>query len=108
LQKLQMTPQVLQLFEPWFVALMVSIVEMGKAGLDPALGLDANLAQKASQAGKPTSGLETGAEQVAFLDGMDRTEQLQFLQESLKTADEGSAEIEKLHAAWRKGDAGLM
>lgn len=105
LQKLQLTPQVLQLFEPWFVALMVSIVEMGKAGLDPTLGLDANLAQKASQAGKPTSGLETGAEQVAFLDGMDRTEQLQFLQEALKSADEGSAEIEKLHAAWRRGDA---
>jgi len=105
LQKLQLTPQVLQLFEPWFVALMVSIVEMGKAGLDPTLGLDANLAQKASQAGKPTSGLETGAEQIAFLDGMDRAEQLQFLQESLKNADEGQAEIEKLHAAWRRGDA---
>ncbi|WP_202844591.1 TraB/GumN family protein [Luteimonas saliphila] len=108
LQKLQMTPQTLQLFEPWFAGLMVAIVEMGKAGLDPALGLDANLAQKASQAGKPTAGLETGAEQIAFLDGMDRTEQLQFLQESLRTADEGRAEIDKLHAAWRRGDADAL
>ncbi|MDH5834038.1 TraB/GumN family protein [Luteimonas kalidii] len=105
LQKLQMTPQTLQLFEPWFVGLMVAIVEMGKAGLDPSLGLDSNLAQKAAQAGKPTGGLETGVQQIAFLDGMDRAEQLQFLQESLKTADEGRAEIDKLHAAWRQGDA---
>ncbi|HRN61696.1 MAG TPA: TraB/GumN family protein [Luteimonas sp.] len=108
LQKLQMTPQVMQMFEPWFVALMVSIVEMGKAGLDPALGLDANLAQKASQAGKATSGLETGAEQIAFLDGMDRSEQLQFLQEALTTADEGAAAVAKLHAAWRAGDADML
>ena len=108
LQKLQMAPQTLQLFEPWFVALMVSIVEMGKAGLDPTLGLDSNLAQKANQAGKPTSGLETGAEQIAFLDGMERAEQVQFLQEALKSADEGVAEIEKLHAAWRAGDERVL
>lgn len=108
LQKLQLTPQVMQMFEPWFVGLMVSIVEMTKAGLDPALGLDAHIAQRAGQAGKPTSGLETGIEQISFLDGMDRTEQLQFLQEALSTAEDGRAEIEKLHAAWRAGDADLL
>ena len=104
LQKLQMTPQTLQLFEPWFAGLMISIVEMTKYGLDPALGLDANLAQKASQAGKPVSGLETGTQQIAFLDGMDKVEQLQFLQEALKASVEGVGEVEKLHAAWRNGD----
>ena len=108
LQKLQMTPQTLQLFEPWFAGLMVSIVEMTKYGLDPALGLDANLAQKAAQAGKPVSGLETGAQQIAFLDGMDKAEQLQFLQEALKASTEGRTEIEKLHAAWRGGDVAAM
>src|SRR5690606_40363935 len=79
--------------------------EMRKAGLDPALGLDTHLAKKAGETGKPTSGLETGAEQVAVLDGMDRAEQLQFLQQSLEGAAAGRAEIDKLHAAWRSGDA---
>ncbi|MDH5824263.1 TraB/GumN family protein [Luteimonas sp. RD2P54] len=106
LQKMQLTPQVLQMFEPWFVGLMVTITEMTKYGLDPALGLDAHLAKRAADAGKPTSGLETGEQQIAFLDGMDRKEQLQFLQESLKaTGDKGREEIEKLHKAWRDGDA---
>ena len=108
LQKLQMTAQTLQLFEPWFAGLMVSIVEMTKYGLDPALGLDANLARKASQAGKPVSGLETGAQQIAFLDGMDKIEQLQFLQEALKASTEGQGEVEKLHGAWRRGDIAAM
>ena len=105
LQKQHMAPQVMQMFEPWFVALMVAIVEMQKAGLDSELGLDLHLAQRAARTGKATGGLETGAQQIAFLDGMDRTEQIQFLQESLNSAADGRAEIERLHAAWRQGDA---
>lgn len=108
LQKMQMNGQVLQMFEPWFVGLMVSIVEMTKYGLDPKLGLDAHLLEKARQAGKPATGLETGAEQIAFLDGMASGEQVQFLQESLKTSKEGRAAIEKLHTAWRSGDARFL
>src|SRR5690606_16327477 len=34
LQQMQMPPEVLQMFEPWFVGLMVGIVEMTKFGLD--------------------------------------------------------------------------
>src|SRR5690606_8513276 len=68
LRALQLTPQAMQMFEPWFAGMMVAIVEMGKAGLDPSLGLDAHLAQRAVQAGKATGGLESGAEQIAFLD----------------------------------------
>lgn len=105
---MQLNGQVLQMFEPWFVGLMVTIVELTKYGLDPALGLDNHMAERAKAANKPTSGLETGAEQIAFLDGMDPAEQLQFLQESLKSSEQGQAEVEKLHSAWRNGDADAM
>lgn len=108
LQQMGMTPQALQMFEPWFAGLMVTIVEMTKFGLDPKLGLDAHFAEKAKQANKPTAGFETGLEQIAFLDGMDKVEQLQFLQEALKSGEEGPAAIEKLHAAWRNGDTATM
>jgi len=108
LQTMQIPPQAMQMFEPWFAALIVTIVEMNKAGLDSSLGLDVHLARKAGQAGKATSGLETGVEQIAFLDDMQRGEQLQFLQSSLEGAAEGSAEIDKLHAAWRSGDADAL
>lgn len=104
LQGLQLAPQVMQMFEPWFAGLMVTIVEMGKAGLDPTLGLDAHLAQRAAQAGKATGGLETGQQQIDFLDGMDRTEQVQFLQEALVSAARGPGEIDRMHEAWRRGD----
>lgn len=108
LQKAGLTPQVMQLFEPWFVGLMISVTEMTKMGLDPKLGLDAHLAERATAAGKPTAGLETGAQQIAFLDGMSRKEQLQFLAEALSDSRDAQVETAKLHDAWRSGNVELL
>lgn len=105
LDKAKLPPQVLQMFEPWFVGLMVSVVEAGKQGLDPKLGLDAHFVEAAKAAGKAASGFETGDEQIAFLDGMGKAEQLQMLEESLEEAKTGKGELRALHAAWRAGDA---
>lgn len=104
LQTMGLSAQALQMFEPWFVGLMISITEMNKQGLDPKFGLDMHLIGRASKASKPTSGLEKGSEQIAVFDGMSKTEQLQFLDESLSEAVDAKAEIEKLHSAWRRGD----
>lgn len=92
-------------FEPWFVGLTISIVEMTKQGLDPKLGLDNHFMDKALAAGKPASGLERMQEQIGVLDGMDASEQRQFVAEALEQADKGSAETQRLHDAWRRGDA---
>lgn len=106
LQQMQLAPQVLQMFQPWFVSLMVTVTEMGKFGLDPEIGLDNHMAQRAAEAGKRTAGLETADQQIAFFTGMSEDEQLQFLQSALdSTGEDGQAEIAKLHAAWRQGDA---
>lgn len=105
LQQGGVTAEALQLFEPWFAGLMISLIELGKLGLDPKLGLDAHFAAAAKQAGKPTGGLETGAEQIAYLDGMDQAEELQLLAEALDESEQGRAEMEKLHRQWREGDA---
>lgn len=99
-----LSASLLQRFEPWFVALLISNIEMAKLGLDPALGLDAHFVAEAAKAGKPGAGLETGAQQIALLDGMSGDEQRQLLRESLAEADEAKARTEALHAAWRRGD----
>ena len=104
LAKSGLSAPLLQRFEPWFVALLISNIEMAKLGLDPALGLDIHFVAEAAQAGKPGAGLETGAQQIALLDGMSADEQRQLLRESLAEADEAKARTEALHAAWRRGD----
>ena len=100
--------QLLQHFEPWFVGLTISIIEMTREGLDPKLGLDQHFVAAAKAAGKPTAGLETGAQQIAFLDGMGKDEQLQFLAETLDESDKGRRELQQLHSAWRAGDAATL
>ncbi|MEQ1511330.1 MAG: TraB/GumN family protein [Lysobacteraceae bacterium] len=105
LQKMGMPAQAFQMFEPWFVGLTISLVEMDKQGLDPKIGLDMHFIGRAEKTSKPTTGLEKGSEQIAVFDGMSKTEQLQFLDESLNEAQNAKVEIEKLHAAWRRGDA---
>jgi uncharacterized protein YbaP (TraB family) len=104
LQGMGLPPQALQMFQPWFVGLVVSMVQMAEDGLDPRLGLDQHFGAEAAARGKPTSGLETGAQQIAFLAQMDHDEQLQFLAEAIDESQDGSQELEKLHAAWRAGD----
>ena len=105
LQGMGLTPQMLVVFEPWFVAVTISIVEMTKQGLDPKLGLDNHFMDKALAAGRPTGGLERVQEQIAVLDGMDATEQRQFIVEALEEAEKGAVETQRLHDAWRRGDA---
>jgi uncharacterized protein len=100
-----LTHEVLQMFQPWFAGLMVSVVELTKQGLDPALGLDRHFMAKAAEAGKQTAALESGAEQIAVFAGMSEREQLQMLAEALDQAAAGPAQIDQMHRQWRTGDA---
>lgn len=92
-------------FDAWFVGLTISIIEMRKQGLDPEQGLDRHFMTRAEKAGKAATGLEKGREQIAIFDGMSKVEQLQFLEEALSEAHKAGTEIERLHGAWRRGDA---
>ncbi|MBJ7574480.1 TraB/GumN family protein [Luteimonas sp. MC1828] len=108
LAKLGMAPAMLQMFEPWFAGLMITISQLTGYGLDPALGLDAHIAARAGTAQKPTAGLESGAQQIAFLDGMGADEQLQMLSDAIDQGAAGREEMMALHAAWRAGDVDLI
>lgn len=98
----------LQGLKPWFVGLSISIAQMQKMGLDPALGLDRHFMQRAGTAGKPALGLETIDTQIGVLSGMSIAEQRQMVEEALEQSGKGDAEIRALHDAWRRGDDTLM
>ena len=91
-------------FEPWFVALILSVTEMQKIGLNPALGLDKYFMERAAKAGKPAKGLETGDSQIAIFDGMSVKQQEQFLQDALDESADMKKKIDELHSTWRNAD----
>jgi len=100
---IQLTPDTLQVMEPWYVSQLITILEAKSRGFDSRLGLDNHLAASAKAANKATGGLETGMQQLAMFDGMDKTQQLQMLEEAL--AGDDDRELEQLHREWRDGDA---
>ena len=91
-------------FKPWFVGLTISIAQMTQQGLDPKSGLDRHLMDRAAQANKPASGLESAASQITMLDSMSIDEQRQLLREALEQVDKGDEQSRQLHDAWRRGD----
>lgn len=100
--------EALQRMEPWFAALSISMAEMSVAGLDPALGLDKHLANRATRAGKRTVGLEQPDDQIALFDGMKRPVQLAQLRDVVGRSHEIRSEVEWLHAQWREGDVDAL
>lgn len=101
----QLSPESLQSFEAWYASLVVALTELSAAGLDPGLGLDRHMAERAQAASKPVQGLETGAQQIAVFDGMAPDHQLQALQDTLDEVDSMDREVDALHALWRSGNA---
>ena len=100
--------QNMQRFAPWFVSLMLSLREMQKLGFDPKLGMDRNLMARAAKSNKPTSGLETAADQIRVLSTMAPATQVQLLEEALDEAENPDGNMDSLHDDWRRGDAKAM
>lgn len=79
----------MQGMKPWFVGLSISVGQMQKMGLDPALGLDRHFMERAQKTGRRTAGLEDIDTQIGMLDGMTVQEQRQMLSEALDQAGKG-------------------
>lgn len=90
--------------EPWLVALMIHNLALGRAGFDPALGVEQHLAARAMADGKPVEGLETLSDQLGLFDSLEPGIQGQLLEQTLDSLDELAVEAEQLVAAWRSGD----
>ena len=96
--------EALQDHDTWFVALVLAMAQMQRQGLDPALGLDRHLGQRATAGRKKIEGFETIAGQLALFEAMAPEIQIAQLEEALE-AEQTAADIAVLHAQWRRGDA---
>ena len=94
-------------FKPWLVALTISVMEMQKLGLDPALGIDQHFLGKA-RGSKPILELETAEEQLAVFDSLSEQMQHLMLRKTLLEIDRIGVEMNQMLAAWTRGDAAAM
>ncbi|MFO1426433.1 MAG: TraB/GumN family protein [Steroidobacteraceae bacterium] len=92
--------------EPWAASLLYSVTQMTRAGLDPTLGVEEQLVQRARGDHKPITGLETLEQQLALFDDLPMESQARLLELTLDENADLDAELANLGRAWRNGDAG--
>jgi uncharacterized protein YbaP (TraB family) len=102
--KLGIDMKVMGPMKPWFVALTLVAIKFQQIGLDPNLGVDHYLAERAKSSGKSTSGLETLEFQIGLLDQMSQRDQESLLRETAVELDLLDTNINQIVQAWLKGD----
>ena len=90
--------------KPWMAAMMFTILPLQKAGYDQNGGVDHVLKAQAVQEGDKIYGFETAEEQVRFFADLPESEQLAFLDQTLRDAEKGVQQLDKLAKAWADGD----
>lgn len=96
--------QVVRPMKPWFVALTMVAVKLQRMGLNPRLGVDHHLAERAKRDGKPTRGLETLEFQLGMFDRLSKREQESMLRETADEVERLDQKIDDIVKAWLKGD----
>jgi len=94
--------------EPWLAAVTVEMMMFYRIGFNPMLGIEMQLVAQAARDGKPIEGLETAAEQTAFLDGLSLDTQRDMLLRTLEESAGLEESIDEIIHAWRYGDIAAL
>lgn len=94
--------------KPWFVALTMMSLKLKQLGLNPNLGVDRHLADRAKDSGKPTAGLETLEFQMGLLDQLSPDEQELMLRETVREMELLEKNVNQIVEAWVAGDSGRL
>lgn len=92
----------MQTFEPAFVGLMLSVLEMQKLGFSE--GIDAFYYKEAKENNKSLGALETPDEQLEFMVSMTKVDPNVFILSTLQDLDNLPKIMESTVSAWRRGD----
>jgi uncharacterized protein YbaP (TraB family) len=92
---------------PNLLSMTMAMMEIGREGYDPNLGLDMHFARRAKQEGKPIIELESIAGQLAVLDSFSPELQEAMLRATVDSIGDGSLanDLRDLVSAWTSGDA---
>ena len=101
-------PAMLSRMKPWMVMLMLTALQLQKAGLDASLGVDKYFYDKAVAAKKPVIGLETAEFQIDRFDKMPDAVQEQMLRTTLTELDKQASELKSMILAWQRGDTATL
>lgn len=103
-------PELGRIMKPHMLSMTLTMIEGARSGLDPGLGIDLHLVQRAHRDGKRVLELESVAGQIAMLESMPEDVQVAMLQAAIDGIRAGTlgSEMMALLEAWKSGDAGEL
>lgn len=104
----RLKPGPLDWYDSWYVALTLANLQAEANGLDPRIGVEAVLAERARLRGTPIEALETAEQQLIYFDALSEADQQQMLRSTLEDLETGKAKIETLIADWLAGRTDLL
>ena len=110
LKKLGVDPAAVAHMKPWMLTTMLAIVDLGKLGYNPALGVDAHLAQLARDGKVRIAELETVQYQAALLNRLSDEDQWRLLEEALENMESGRQlrEAREMFDAYERADQAAL
>ena len=90
--------------DTWFIALMLTNLQAGEDGLDPRIGVEAVLSERARIHNIPIKGLETVEEQLTNFDSLPEADQQMLLISTLADLDNSRANTSLLVGDWMLGN----
>lgn len=93
---------------PWAAAVLVTTLELQKAGLTAAQGMDKYFLRKARQSQKKIVALETAEQQLALFTGIEPEVEDLMLRESLESRTDLPDTMDGAMSAWKRGDPEAM
>jgi uncharacterized protein YbaP (TraB family) len=106
LRKQGVDPAAVARMKPWLVATMLAVFDIAKLGYNPALGVDAHLAQLARGGKTRIAELESAQFQAALLNSLPDDEQWRLLEETLEHMASGRQlrEAREMFDAYARAD----
>lgn len=101
-------PEAFETYEPWFVAVNLSVLPLLIKGYNPQLGPEMVLTAAAKAGGKPIGAFETVEEQYGFFDNLSDASQLAYLGTVVRDMDKVVPTLDTLVDQWVKGDPAAL
>jgi uncharacterized protein YbaP (TraB family) len=106
--RLGLSRAALDTMQPWYASVVISDAAIRAAGYGPEAGVDTQLRQDATRAGKQLRFLETVEQQLSALATLPADVQLAYLGLTLDEADNVKPLLARVVAAWRSGDVDTL
>ncbi|BEU04076.1 conjugative transfer protein GumN [Agarivorans sp. OAG1] len=102
-QQLGISPSIFDNMQPWYVAVVLSQLQMQALGFEPELGLDLHFIQRAQQSQLSIHQLESFAEQIEALSSLARI-QVALLEQTLDDFEQVPSLFNQLVSHWNNGE----